>query len=66
VVKMSLLSEHMRAIACELEIMVVRAGVTMPPRALTLINELHDWIGDLEESDKRLEWAYSEGDEDDE
>jgi hypothetical protein len=28
--------------------------VTMPPRALTVINELHDWIGDLEESDKRL------------
>jgi hypothetical protein len=51
---MSLISEHMRAIACELEIVVVRAGVTMPPRALTLINELHDWIGDLEESDKRL------------
>jgi hypothetical protein len=63
---MSLISESMRACACELEIMVVRAGVTMPPRALTLINELHDWIGDLEESDKRLEWAYSEGDEDDE
>jgi hypothetical protein len=54
VVKMSLLSEHMRAIACELEIMVARAGVTMPTRAFTLVSELHDCIGDLEESDKRL------------
>ena len=55
---MSLISEHMREIACELEIMVVRAGVAMPHRAHTLIDELHDCIGDLEESDKRLEWAY--------
>jgi hypothetical protein len=51
---MSLISEGMRACACELELHIVRAGVTMPPRALTVINELHDWIGDLEESDKRL------------
>jgi hypothetical protein len=55
---MSLISEGMRACACELELHIVRAGVTMPPRALTIINELHDWIGDLEESDKRMEWAY--------
>ena len=58
---MSLLSEHMREIACELEVMVVRAGVTMPPRAHVLIDELHDCIGDLEESDKRLEWAFPKG-----
>jgi hypothetical protein len=51
---MSLISEGMRACACELEVMVVRAGVTMPPRAVMVINELHDWIGDLEASDKRL------------
>lgn len=62
---MSLLSEHMREIACELEIICTRAGIAIDYRWHALVNDLHDCIADLEESDKRLEWAYpKEGDDD--
>jgi hypothetical protein len=64
----SLLSELMRDLHGELSLYVVRAGLAIDQRSLTVLDDWDKCIKDLEASDKRLpcschyEWEDSIGD----
>jgi hypothetical protein len=43
--------------------MVVRAGIAIDHRAIGVIDEIIACVKDIEDSDKRLEWAYGKEEE---
>lgn len=62
---MSLQTEGIRELLARLDVMVVRAGIAIDHRAIGVIDEIIEFVKDIEESDKRLEWAYPREETDD-
>jgi hypothetical protein len=60
---MSMATDEIRQLLARLDVMVVRAGLAIDHRAIGVIDEIIACVKDIEDSDKRLEWAYPRGDE---
>ena len=56
---MSLATEGLREILGLIDVYCVRAGVAIDPRWQPLMDDAYRCIREIEESDKRLEWAYT-------
>jgi hypothetical protein len=55
---MSQATDDLRMLLARLDVMVVRAGIAIDHRAIGVIDEIIACVKDIEDSDKRLEWAY--------
>ncbi len=60
---MSLQTECIRTLLARLDVMIVRAGIAIDHRAIGVIDEIIACVKDIEDSDKRLEWAYPREDD---
>jgi hypothetical protein len=62
-VAVSLATDEIRTLLARLDVMVVRAGIAIDHRAIGVIDEIIACVKDIEDSDKRLEWAYPREDD---
>jgi hypothetical protein len=60
---MSQATDDLRMLLARLDVMVVRAGIAIDHRAIGVIDEIIACVKDIEDSDKRLEWAYGKEEE---
>jgi hypothetical protein len=60
---MSQATDDLRMLLARLDVMVVRAGIAIDHRAIGVIDEIIACVKDIEDSDKRLEWAYGNEEE---
>jgi hypothetical protein len=51
-------TDDLRMLLARLDVMVVRAGLAIDHRAIGVIDEIIACVKDIEDSDKRLEWAF--------
>jgi hypothetical protein len=62
-VAVSQATDDLRMLLARLDVMVVRAGIAIDHRAIGVIDEIIACVKDIEDSDKRLEWAYPREDD---
>jgi hypothetical protein len=60
---MSMATDEIRTLLARLDVMVVRAGLAIDHRAIGVIDEIIACVKDIEDSDKRLEWAFPREDD---